>query len=59
MTETDGAFGHLNMSPRAFFAHRVLAIEPVAPESVADFAPGLREHACIWGGDQGWISLAG
>jgi len=58
MTETPDGFGHLDMWPKAFFAGRVFGIGQVTPEDVADFTPEMRKQACIWGGEQGWVSLA-
>lgn len=52
MTVSKGGFGHLNMAPRAFYADRIIAVEPATPEAVA--APiNPKAAICLWTGD-GW-----
>lgn len=54
MTLSKGGFGHLNMAPRAFYAERILAVEPAMPEAVA-FSP--EAPVCLWTG-KSWAKLS-
>jgi hypothetical protein len=56
-TETDGPFGHGGLPSRGFFADQIFSIEPVTLVQVARVGPRMREHACVWTGEGGWLHL--
>lgn len=56
-TETDGLFGYGGPPSRGFFADQLVSIEPVTSEQVAEVDARMREYACIWTGEGGWLHL--
>ncbi len=44
--------------PRVFLLHRVLSIPPVEPGAVLMRRNYEGQYGCVWGGGEGWISLA-
>ena len=57
-TETDGPYGLMGLPSRGFFADRLVSIEPVRPEQVAEVADTrMAEYACVWTGEGGWRHL--
>lgn len=56
-TETDGPYGYSGLPSRGFFHERLVAIEPVTRAQVAEIDTRMRERACIWTGEAGWVHL--